>query len=191
MLNFEKTGNSCLELYLQQLTRSLCVLFATCSSCVSCIDRWAFTTELPQKPPTRSLETCKCLLNKGKINESILCDFLKKSNMVVLSFLGGSDGKESACNGESCVWSLCLEDAPEKEPATHSSILVWRIPWAEEPSRLESTGSQRVRHYWATHTHYVCVCVCVCVCVLKSSVIVLYYFNLAKLKLCLRIPFPV
>ena len=38
----------------------------------------------------------------------------------------------------------------EKEMATHSSILAWRIPWTEEPGRLQSTGSQRVGHDWAT-----------------------------------------
>ena len=37
-----------------------------------------------------------------------------------------------------------------KEMATHSSILAWRIPWREEPGRLQSTGSQRVRHDWVT-----------------------------------------
>ena len=36
--------------------------------------------------------------------------------------------------------------ALEKEMATHSSILAWRIPWAEEPGRLQSMGSLRVRH---------------------------------------------
>ena len=38
------------------------------------------------------------------------------------------------------------EDLLEKEMATHSSILAWRIPWMEEPDGLQSTGSQRVRH---------------------------------------------
>ena len=37
---------------------------------------------------------------------------------------------------------------------THSSILVWRIPWTEEPSRLQSVGSQRVGHNWATNTFF-------------------------------------
>ena len=37
-----------------------------------------------------------------------------------------------------------------KEMATHSSVLAWKIPWMEEPSRLQSMGSQRVRHDWAT-----------------------------------------
>ena len=38
----------------------------------------------------------------------------------------------------------------EKEMATHSSILAWRIPWREEPGRLQSMGLQRVGHNWAT-----------------------------------------
>ena len=38
------------------------------------------------------------------------------------------------------------EDPLEKQMATHSSILAWRIPWTEEPGRLQSMGSQRVRH---------------------------------------------
>ena len=41
----------------------------------------------------------------------------------------------------------------EKEMATHSSILAWRIPWTKEPGGLESMGMQRVRHDWAAHTH--------------------------------------
>ena len=47
---------------------------------------------------------------------------------------------------ETQVQSLGWEDPLEKGMATHSSILVWRIPWAEEPGRLQSMGSQKVRH---------------------------------------------
>ena len=47
---------------------------------------------------------------------------------------------------ETRVRSLGREDALEKEMATHSSILAWRIPWTEEPGELQSLGSQRVRH---------------------------------------------
>ena len=43
--------------------------------------------------------------------------------------------------------SLGGEDLLEKEMATHSSILAWKIPWMEEPGRLQSMGSQRVGHY--------------------------------------------
>ena len=47
---------------------------------------------------------------------------------------------------ETWVQSLGQEDPLEKEMATHSSILAWRIPWTEEPGGLQSTGSQRVGH---------------------------------------------
>ena len=54
---------------------------------------------------------------------------------------------------ETWVLSLDWEDPLEKEMATHSSTLAWKIPWMEEPGRLQSMGSQRVRHNWATeHT---------------------------------------
>ena len=46
---------------------------------------------------------------------------------------------------ETQVGSLGWEDPLEKGLATHSSILAWRIPWTEEPGRLQSMGSQRVR----------------------------------------------
>ena len=47
---------------------------------------------------------------------------------------------------ETPVQSLGWEDLLEKGMATHSSILVWRIPWTEGPGELQSMGSQRVRH---------------------------------------------
>ena len=50
------------------------------------------------------------------------------------------------------VQSLGWEDPPEKGIATHSSILVWRTPWTEEPGGLPSRGSQRVRHDQVTDT---------------------------------------
>ena len=43
---------------------------------------------------------------------------------------------------ETRVWSLSREDSLEKEMATHFRILVWRIPWTEEPGGLQSTGLQ-------------------------------------------------
>ena len=51
---------------------------------------------------------------------------------------------------ETWVWSLGREDPLEKEMATHSSILACRIPWTEEPGRLQSMGLQRVGHDWVT-----------------------------------------
>ena len=46
------------------------------------------------------------------------------------------------------VWALDGEVPLEEEIATHSCILSWKIPWTEEPCRLQSMGSQRVRHDW-------------------------------------------
>ena len=58
---------------------------------------------------------------------------------------------------ETRVRSLGWEDPLEEGMATHSGLFAWEIPWAEEPGRLQSMGSQRVRHDWACkHT---CVCV--------------------------------
>ena len=51
---------------------------------------------------------------------------------------------------ETQVWSLSGEDPLEKEIAAHFSVLAWRIPWTEEPGRLQSMGSQRVGHDWVT-----------------------------------------
>ena len=51
---------------------------------------------------------------------------------------------------ETWVWSLVWEDPLEKEIAPHSSTLAWKIPWTEEPGRLQSMGLHRVGHDWAT-----------------------------------------
>ena len=53
---------------------------------------------------------------------------------------------------ETWVRSLGWEDPLEKEVATHSSILAWRIPWTEELDGLQSMGSHRVGHNWGTNT---------------------------------------
>ena len=45
----------------------------------------------------------------------------------------------------------------EKEMATHSNILAWKIPWTEEPGRLQSMGSQRVRYDWVTNTQNISI----------------------------------
>ena len=55
---------------------------------------------------------------------------------------------------ETWVPSLGWEDLLEKEMAIHSSTIAWKIPWTEEPGRLQSMGSQRVGHDWATSLSY-------------------------------------
>ena len=60
--------------------------------------------------------------------------------------LGGSEGKESACNAGDPGSILGQKDPLEKGMAMYSSILAWRSPWTEEPGGLWSLGSQRVGH---------------------------------------------
>ena len=57
---------------------------------------------------------------------------------------------------ETWIQSLDWEDPLEKGKATHSSILAWRIPWTEEPGRLQPMGSQRIGHNWATFAFIRC-----------------------------------
>ena len=61
---------------------------------------------------------------------------------------------------------LCSSSHLEKEMATHSSILAWKIPWTEEPGRLQPMGLQRVGHDWA-HTHSIHSMCSVNKCLLK------------------------
>ena len=56
---------------------------------------------------------------------------------------------------ETWVQSLGWEDPLEKEMATHSRTLAWKIPWMEEPGILQSMGLQRVGHDWATSLHFI------------------------------------
>ena len=68
------------------------------------------------------------------------------SNTLCISIPGSSAVKNLPPMQETQVRSLGQEDSLEEGMATHSSILAWRIPWTEEPGRLQSRGSQRVRH---------------------------------------------
>ena len=63
-----------------------------------------------------------------------------------MGFPGSSDGKESACNTGDLGSIPGLGRSPGEGMVTHSCILAWRIPWAEEPGGLQSVGSQRVGH---------------------------------------------
>ena len=73
------------------------------------------------------------------------CSIERKKKSVVyrkVSFPGGSVVKNLPVIQKTGVRSLHWEDPLEKEMATHSTILAWRIPWTEEPGGLQSTGSQ-------------------------------------------------
>ena len=68
---------------------------------------------------------------------------------ILWSFPGGSEVKNPPAvqeMQETLVQSLTWEDPMEEGMATHSNNLAWRIPWIEEPGRIQSIGSQRVRH---------------------------------------------
>ena len=88
----------------------------------------------------------------------------KKSILALLCLSRASLVAQSVKNlpavQETWVRSLGWEDPLEKEMATHSSILAWKISWTEEPGGLQSLGSQRVGHDLATntHTHILCLC---------------------------------
>ena len=59
---------------------------------------------------------------------------------------GGSDAKASVYNVGGQVQALGWEDPLEKEIGIHPSTIAWKIPWTEEPGKLQSMGSQRVGH---------------------------------------------
>ena len=63
---------------------------------------------------------------------------------IILGFSSGSTVKESTCSAGMQIRSLGQEDPLGKGMATHSRILAWRIPWTEEPGKLQFVGSQRV-----------------------------------------------
>ena len=77
--------------------------------------------------------------------------------MCFMGFPGGSDGKESACNAGDLGLIPGSGRSPGEGTATQSSSLAWEIPRTEEPSGLQSVGSQRVGHNWATNTHWTVV----------------------------------
>ena len=71
-----------------------------------------------------------------------------------MDFPHSSVGKESACSAGDLGSIQDWEDLLEKEMATHSSILSWEIPWTEEPSGLQSMGSQELDTTWHLNHHH-------------------------------------
>ena len=102
---------------------------------------------------------CSCLENPRDGGRGAPCGLLSLGSHRVghnwsdlaAAAAGGSDGKESSCNERDWVQSLGWEDPLEKGMVTHSSILAWRIPWTEDPGRLQSMGSQWVGHGFHFH----------------------------------------
>ena len=83
---------------------------------------------------------------------------LEETLVVVCIYTGlpsGSDSKETGLQCRRPRFDPWVGKNLEKEMATHSSILAWRIPWTEKGGRLQSMGSQRVRHNRVTDTVYI------------------------------------
>ena len=81
--------------------------------------------------------------------QRFLCFLIRKVISIVLTFcasLVAQTAKRLPTMRETWVRSLGWEDPVEKEMATHSSTLAWKIPWTEEPGGLQSMGLQRVGH---------------------------------------------
>ena len=78
------------------------------------------------------------------------CSWVFAFSIQAETSLVGQMVKRLSTMWETRVQSLGWEDPLEKEMAIHSSTIAWKIPWTEEPGRLQSMGSQRVGHDWAT-----------------------------------------
>ena len=90
---------------------------------------------------------------------------------------------------ETQVWFLGWADPLEEEMAIHSSTMAWKIPWTEEPGRLQSMGLQRVGHDWATSLSLSYMCIYMYMCVCAHVCLLLYKFDKAKSQLTLKRPF--
>ena len=90
---------------------------------------------------------CCCYFLKYQVYTDLTEVALVVKNLPVMEILQETQEMQS--------WFLVWEDPPEKEMATHSGIPAWRIPWTEEPGRLQSMGLERVRHDWAANNLWI------------------------------------
>ena len=88
---------------------------------------------------------CESFQNLYSYINSSICYRISSSQLITILFIMAQRVKHLPVMRKTQVRSLGWEDPLEKEMATHSSILAWRIPWTEEPGSLQSMGSQRVR----------------------------------------------
>ena len=91
-------------------------------------------TSPPRCWPSQEIFSCTFYVTSSPPRASLVAQMVKRLSAVQ----------------ETRVRSLGREDPLEKEMAAHSSTLAWKIPWTEEPGRLQTMGWQRVRHDWAT-----------------------------------------
>ena len=100
-------------------------------------------------PTTRTLPPCRQHRFTQSIIKILSMPLTRADNPLLCCYwvsLLAQQVKSLPAVWESRVRSLAWEDVLEKERATHSGILAWRIPWTEEPGGLQSMGSHRVRH---------------------------------------------
>ena len=83
---------------------------------------------------------------KSSVRIQIIWMIISNNLCKTIGFPDGSVVKNLPVMQVTQVWPLSQEDPLEKAMANHSTILVWRTPWTEEPGGLQSMGSQRVRH---------------------------------------------
>ena len=83
----------------------------------------------------------------------IIIIFIIQSPVIIWATLVAQTVKSLSAMQDTQVWSLGREDPLKKGMTAHSNILVWRIPWTEEPGGLQSMGSQRDGHDWHLHFH--------------------------------------
>ena len=110
------------------------------------IQTMGYYSVLKKKKKTKKHKTTDELLNPEKTWRNLKCLSLSKKRASLVAQLV----KNLPTMWETWVRFLGWEDPLEREMATHSSTIAWKIPWKEEPSRLQSMGLQRVGHNWAT-----------------------------------------
>ena len=81
--------------------------------------------------------------SQNSVMEAVRCHRNKNSSYY---YHGGNDNKRDLCLLSTLFHLEAPQELDEESMATHSSIVAWKIPWTEESGRLQSLGSQRVRH---------------------------------------------
>ena len=111
---------------------------------------WLVAASLQSLPSSSHGLLCFCVFSLLLIR--ILVTGFRTCSQPLRASLVAQIVKNLPARQETWVWSLGREEPLKKGMAIHSSILAWRIPWTEKPGRLQSMGSQRVRHNWTTNT---------------------------------------
>ena len=118
---------------------------------LKCMQLTLFTNQEKQKQMIKQINTQSFYLHYSTVISKSKCKFYFPYLIICGQWYGLSLVVQRVnclpAMQETWVRSLGQEDPLEKEMATHSSTLAWKIPWTEKPGRLQSMGLQRVRHY--------------------------------------------